>query len=62
MVTQPVHEIKDGRLSIPYIELDGQEVIGDPYCRYPLVDRFKKAMCPKCLQARIEEVQLDGEI
>lgn len=47
-VTHAVDERKASFLPIPFIELDGSEVIAQPTAWNPLVDRFNRAPCLKC--------------
>lgn len=47
-VTHAVDEIKANRLSVPFIELDGYEVIESPTIWKPITDNFKPLICGKC--------------
>ncbi len=48
-VTHEVDEKKDKRLSIPFIEVDGFEILQEPQVWKPIKDRFKPKTCAKCL-------------
>jgi len=47
-VTHAVDEIKTLRLSVPFVELNGYEVIGNPLIWNPIADTFKPLTCDKC--------------
>lgn len=47
-VTHAVDEIKARRLSIPFVELNGYEVIESPSVWKPITDNFKPLTCDKC--------------
>jgi hypothetical protein len=49
-VTHAVDNIKAGSLSVPFIELDGYEVIANPTIWKPITDGFKPFACEKCKQ------------
>lgn len=61
-VTHAVDEIKANRLPVPFIELDGYEVIENPTVWKPKIDRFKPLTCNKCkldclrFQAKVKQV------
>lgn len=47
-VTHAVDQAKIDRLPVPFIELDGYEVIENPVVWRPIVDNFKPLICKKC--------------
>ncbi len=47
-VTHAVDEAKMGKLSVPFIELDGYEVIANPTAWIPITDDFKPFTCEEC--------------
>lgn len=47
-VTHAVDKIKTRRLSIPFIELSGYEIIENPFVWKPIIDNFKPLNCEKC--------------
>lgn len=47
-VTHAVDEVKAATLSVPFIELDGNEVLADPNVWKPVVDSFKPFPCQNC--------------
>lgn len=47
-VTHPVDEIKANRLTVPFIELDGYELIENPAVWRPITDNFKPLTCEQC--------------
>lgn len=61
-VTHAVDEIKANRLPVPFIELDGYEVIENPTVWKPITDNFKPLTCDKCksaylrFQAKVKQV------
>ncbi|MFM8332818.1 MAG: competence protein CoiA family protein [Candidatus Methylumidiphilus sp.] len=61
-VTHAVDEIKILRLSLPFIELNGDEVIRNPLVWKPIADKFKPLTCDNCkaayvkFQAKAEQV------
>ena len=48
-VTHAVDEHKDENLPIPYIELEGEEVIKYPHLWKPIVDKFRPFRCQNCI-------------
>jgi hypothetical protein len=61
-VTHAVDELKANRLPVPFIELDGYEVIENPAVWKPIIDNFKPLTCDKCkatylkFQAKVKQV------
>jgi len=61
-VTHAVDNIKADRLAVPFIELDGQELIENSAVWKPLTDRFKPVTCKDCksiylkFQRKVREV------
>lgn len=61
-VTHAVDELKASRLSVPFIELDGYEVIKKPFVWKPIIDNFKPLTCKECksaylkFQAKVKQV------
>jgi hypothetical protein len=53
-VTHAVDEIKANKIAVPFIELDGYEVIANPTNWKPITDKFKPITCKKCKQAFIQ--------
>jgi hypothetical protein len=49
-VTHEVDEAKASRLTIPFIEVDGYEVLENPQIWRPLQDAFRPLTCTKCLE------------
>lgn len=49
-VTHAVEEKKSKNLPIPFIEVDGEEIIRDPINWKPIVDKFKPLICEPCLE------------
>jgi hypothetical protein len=47
-VTHAVDEVKSASLSIPFIELDGNEVLSSPSLWKPIVDNFRPFPCQTC--------------
>jgi ribosomal protein S27E len=47
-VTHAVDKIKANRLPIPFIELDGYEVINNPVVWKPITDNFNPLTCDQC--------------
>ena len=47
-VTHSVDEPKSKRLPVPFIELDGYEVIENPVVWKPISDKFKPIICKNC--------------
>jgi len=47
-VTHAVDKIKTHRLSIPFIELNGYEIIENPFIWKPIIDNFKPLTCEEC--------------
>jgi hypothetical protein len=50
-VTHAVDDIKANRISLPFIELDGNQIIQNPTVWIPLQDKFKPLICSKCKKA-----------
>jgi hypothetical protein len=67
-VTHAVGEMKTKRLSIPFIELDGNEVIENPEAWRPITDNFKPLTCDKCktayslFQAKVMKIAKDNNV
>lgn len=61
-VTHAVDEVKANRLSVPFIELDGYDVIENPAVWKPIEDKFKPLICAQCkstysrFQARARQI------
>lgn len=61
-VTHAVNEIKANRLPVPFIELDGYEVIENPAVWKPITDNFKPLTCDQCkstysrFQAKVRQI------
>jgi hypothetical protein len=61
-VTHAVDEIKANRLPVPFIEVDGYELIENPTVWKPTIDNFKPLICDRCkstylrFQAKAEQV------
>jgi hypothetical protein len=47
-VTHAIDELKANQLPVPFIELDGYEVIENPFRWKPITDNFKPPTCDKC--------------
>jgi len=47
-VTHAVEEAKAAELQVPFIELDGYEIIKDPTVWKPISDHFKPLICSNC--------------
>lgn len=47
-VTHAVDELKSTSISVPFIELDGNEVLAAPYLWNPIVDKFRSFKCKTC--------------
>lgn len=50
-VTHAVDDVKANKISVPFIELDGNEIIKNPAVWSPLQDKFKPIACLKCKKA-----------
>ena len=50
-VTHAIDEIKVIRLSVPFIELNGYEIIKNPFVWKSIADNFKPITCEKCKSA-----------
>lgn len=50
LVTHAVGEEKATRLCVPFIEIDGYEVLKSPTVWTPMTDHFRPLTCPKCVQ------------
>ena len=67
-VTHAVDEVKTKRLRVPFIELDGYEVINSPTVWKPITDYFKAFTCDKCrerypkYQAKLKHVARECKI
>ena len=55
--THAVDEKKASQLSVPFIELNGTQVIKDPTVWEPIKDGFRPAICDACKQAK-EQFQI----
>ncbi len=61
-VTHAVDEIKANRLPVPFIELDGYEIIENPAVWKPITDNFKPLTCDQCkstylrFQAKVRQI------
>jgi hypothetical protein len=47
-VTHEVDEAKAQQLSLPFIEVDGSEILEEPTKWRPTIDGFNPVICPKC--------------
>jgi hypothetical protein len=61
-VTHAVDEIKVNRLPVPFIELNGYEIIENPAVWKPITDNFKPLTCDQCkltysrFQAKVRQI------
>lgn len=67
-VTHAVDDLKANRLPIPFIELDGYEIINTPTVWKPIKDEFKPLTCDKCksnylrFRAKVKQVAKANKI
>jgi len=50
LVTHAVDQEKATRISVPFIEIDGYEVLKSPAAWTPITDYFKPLTCPTCVR------------
>jgi hypothetical protein len=61
-VAHTVDRIKTSKLSVPFVKLDGYEIIENPTVWKPVTDHFKPVTCDKCrlayskFQARVRQI------
>jgi hypothetical protein len=56
-VTHEVGQKKTQRISIPFIEVDGYEIIENPFIWQPIKDGFKEFFCDGCKRRRVDNTQ-----
>lgn len=56
-VTHAVDDTKATNISVPYIELDGYEVLASTTTWLPLNDNLEPVTCPECVKKGIEQEQ-----
>lgn len=65
-VTHAVDVIKAGQISVPFIEVDGNEIIERPDRLVAIQDHFKRRLCRECIakeqEARQKQRQIEAKI